>query len=190
MELIEKAAYLQGLLEGLELDESTKEGKVLHAMSDLLADMAAAIKTMEQDITQAEDELELLRDDVEELQSDVYEDDDEDAPCYEVDCPGCGETVYVTEEDLDAGEAFCPNCGCTFEVMLDDGEADDDAPDAPDAEEQDVSYEVTCPGCGAVTVLDEETLLSGKARCASCGSPLEIEMPDDEDGEETEEDGN
>ena len=109
MELIEKAAYLQGLLEGLELDESTKEGKVFHAMSDLLADMAAAIKTMEQDITQAEDELELLRDDVEELQSDVYEDDDEDAPCYEVDCPGCGETVYVTEEDLDAGEAFCPN---------------------------------------------------------------------------------
>ena len=36
MELFEKAAYLQGLLEGLELDESTKEGKVFHAMSDLL----------------------------------------------------------------------------------------------------------------------------------------------------------
>ena len=66
-------------------------------MGDLLAEMAASMKAMEQDITQAEDQLELLRGDVEELQSDVYEDeDDADAPCYEVDCPGCGETVYVT----------------------------------------------------------------------------------------------
>ena len=108
MELVEKAAYLQGLLEGLGVDESTREGKIFHAMGDLLAEMAASMKAMEQDITQAEDQLELLRGDVEELQSDVYEDeDDADAPCYEVDCPGCGETVYVTEEDLDAGEAFC-----------------------------------------------------------------------------------
>ena len=180
MELIEKAAYLQGLMEGLGLDESTKEGKVLHAMSDLLAEMAASIKAMEQDVTQAESELDGLREDVEELQADFYEDgeDDADAPCYEVDCPGCGETVYVTEEDLDAGEAFCPNCGCTFEVALDD--AEEGAGEAGSAEdEQDASYEVTCPGCGAVTVLDEETLLSGKARCAGCGKPLEIDLPDE-----------
>ena len=132
MELIEKAAYLQGLMEGLGLDESTKEGKVLHAMSDLLAEMAASIKAMEQDVTQAESELDGLREDVEELQADFYEDgeDDADAPCYEVDCPGCGETVYVTEEDLDAGEAFCPNCGCTFEVALDDTRARRSAPTA------------------------------------------------------------
>ena len=73
MELVEKAAYLQGLLEGLGVDESTREGKIFHAMGDLLAEMAASMKAMEQDITQAEDQLELLRGDVEELQSDVYE---------------------------------------------------------------------------------------------------------------------
>lgn len=182
MELIEKAAYLQGLLEGLELDESTKEGKVFHAMSDLLADMAATIKALEQDITQAEDHLEALRGDVEELQADVYEDDEEDdseAPCYEVDCPNCGETVYVTEEDLDAGEAFCANCGCTFEVALDDAEEDDDQAQE-DLETEDASYEVTCPLCGAVTVLSEDELLSGKARCAGCGKPLEIDLPAEE----------
>lgn len=179
MDLIEKAAYLQGLLEGLELDESTKEGKVFHAMSDLLAEMAATMKTMEQDITQAEDHLELLRGDVEELQADVYEEDEEDdseAPCYEVECPGCGETVYVTEEDLDAGEAFCTNCGCTFEVALDDSEEDEE----PEEQAEDASYEVTCPLCGAVTVLDEDTLLSGQARCAGCGKPLEIDLPEEE----------
>ena len=180
MELVEKAAYLQGLLEGLEVDESTREGKIFHAMGDLLAEMAASMKAMEQDITQAEDQLELLRGDVEELQSDVYEDeDDADAPCYEVDCPGCGETVYVTEEDLDAGEAFCPNCGCTFEVALED-EAEDREEAGGDGQEQ-AQYEVTCQACGAVNVLDEDTLLSGKARCGSCGRPLEIDLPGQED---------
>lgn len=178
MELIEKAAYLQGLMEGLGLDDSTKEGKVLHAMSDLLAEMAASIKAMEQDMTQAESQLDGLREDVEELQADFYEDEENDeAPCYEVDCPNCSETVYVTEEDLDAGEAFCPNCGCTFEVALDDSE--EGAGEADAADGQDASYEVTCPACGAVTVLDEETLLSGKARCAGCGKPLELDLPDE-----------
>ena len=179
MELIEKAAYLQGLMEGLGLDESTREGKVLHAMSSLLAEMAASIKAMEQDITQAESQLDGLREDVEELQADFYEDeDDAEAPCYEVDCPSCGDTVYVTEEDLDAGEAFCTNCGCTSEVALDDSE-EGAGEEAAGDDEQDASYEVTCPGCGAVTVLDEETLLSGKARCAGCGKPLEIDLPDE-----------
>lgn len=183
MELIEKAAYLQGLLEGLEVDESTKEGKVFHAMSDLLVEMAATIKTLEQDITQAEDHLEALRGDVEELQADVYEEDEEDdseAPCYEVECPNCGETVYVTEEDLDAGEAFCANCGCTFEVALDDSEEGGEAAGEADEQAEDASYEVTCPLCGAVTVLDEETLLSGQARCAGCGKPLDIDLPDED----------
>ena len=179
MELIEKAAYLQGLMEGLGLDESTKEGKVLHAMSDLLAEMAASLKAVEQDVTQAESQLDGLREDVEELQADFYEDDYDDAggPCYEVDCPNCGENVYVTEEDLDAGEAFCPSCGCTFEVALDDAEEDGDGEAEADA--GDASYEVTCPECGAVTVLDEDTLLSGKARCAGCGKPLELDLPDE-----------
>ena len=183
MELIEKAAYLQGLLEGLEVDESTKEGKVFHAMSDLLVEMAATIKTLEQDVTQAEDHLEALRGDVEELQADVYEEDEEDdseAPCYEVECPNCGETVYVTEEDLDAGEAFCANCGCTFEVALDDSEEGSEAADEADEQAEDASYEVTCPLCGAVTVLDEDTLLSGQARCAGCGKPLDIDLPDED----------
>ena len=87
--------------------------------------------------------------------------------------------MYVTEEDLDAGEAFCPNCGCTFEVALED-EAEDSEEAGGDGQEQ-AQYEVTCQACGAVNVLDEDTLLSGKARCGSCGRPLEIDLPGQED---------
>ena len=135
MELFEKAAYLQGLLEGLELDESTKEGKVFHAMSDLLVEMAGAIKTMEQDITQAEDHLDLLRSDVEELQADVYEDEDEDeeddseAPCYEVECPNCGDPIIIDDEALAAGEVQCPNCDTRFALDLTDDDGEDEEQD-------------------------------------------------------------
>ena len=33
------------------------------------------------------------------------DDDIASEPFYEVACPNCGETVYVSEDDLDAGEA-------------------------------------------------------------------------------------
>ncbi len=51
------------------------------------------------------------------------DDDIASEPFYEVACPNCGETVYVSEDDLDAGEANCAHCGVTFEVAL---EGDDD----------------------------------------------------------------
>ena len=39
----EKAAYLRGLIEGLGIDETTKEGKVIKAMSELLGELAEAV---------------------------------------------------------------------------------------------------------------------------------------------------
>ena len=46
MELNKKAAYLQGLVDGLGVDESTKEGKIIKAMAALLGEMADAIAAM------------------------------------------------------------------------------------------------------------------------------------------------
>ena len=55
MELNKKAAYLQGLVDGLGVDESTKEGKIIKAMAALLGEMADAIAAMDEDLTQAYD---------------------------------------------------------------------------------------------------------------------------------------
>ena len=44
MEIIEKVAYLKGLAEGMELDTSKKEGKLLAAIIDLLEDIALEIE--------------------------------------------------------------------------------------------------------------------------------------------------
>ena len=202
MELKEKAAYLKGLVEGLGIDESTKEGKVIKAMSELLCEMAQTVDSIDEDITQAYDQINDLSEELEDLEADLYEDDDadeeEDAesaddtedendeddeddeddnadvasePYYEVACPACGETVYVSEDDLDAGEAICPSCKVAFEVAL-----------AHDEEEQDdgpVQYEVTCPNCGATAVFEEGDLLDGEPTCPSCGKPLDFEVTEE-----------
>ena len=192
MELSNKAAYLQGLVDGLGVDESTKEGKIIKAMSALLAEMAEALEGMDEDLSRAYDQINDLSDELEDLEADLYEDDDEDEgdeddeedaddandddiasePFYEVACPNCGETVYVSEDDLDAGEANCAHCGVTFEVALegDEEEPDEDAP---------VQYEVTCPDCGTTAVFEEEELLEGEPKCPNCGKPLDFEVTEE-----------
>ena len=44
MTLNEKASYIKGLCDGMELDTASKEGKVISALLDLVSDMALAIE--------------------------------------------------------------------------------------------------------------------------------------------------
>ena len=108
MDISQKAAYIQGLADGLELDKSTPEGKIIDAMLDLICEMT--------------DEFEMLKEDVQALQEDSFDFDDdfdddfdEDNPDYEVVCPDCGAEVVVDEDTLIEGEISCPNCGGTLE---------------------------------------------------------------------------
>ena len=195
MELNKKAAYLQGLVDGLGIDDTTKEGKIIKAMSALLGEMAEVIESVDEDLSRAYDQINDLNDELEDLEADLYEededgesedaededtDDDDDAkdddiasePFYEVACPNCGETVYVSEDDLDAGEANCAHCGVTFEVAL---EGDEEGPD----EDAPVQYEVTCPDCGTTAVFEEEELLEGEPKCPNCGKPLDFEVTEE-----------
>ena len=195
----EKAAYLKGLIDGLGIDENTKEGKVIKAMSELLSEMAETVDSIDEDVTHAYDQINDLSEELEDLEADLYEDedaedeeddsddeteaddDDDNAdvagePYYEVACPACGNTVYVSEDDLDAGEAICPRCNVAFEVALAD-EDDDEAPEEPD--DGPARYEVTCPACGATSVVDEEALLDGDPVCPSCGKPLDFEVTEE-----------
>ena len=48
--ITEKVAYIRGLAEGLELDPSQKEVKVLNAIIDLLDEMANTVSDVESDL--------------------------------------------------------------------------------------------------------------------------------------------
>lgn len=133
MEISEKVAYLKGLIEGLGIDNSTKEGKVFSTIVDILDDMALTISDMEDGIDLLADQVEMIDEDLEELEDDLYgedddddDDDDEDfdGELYEVTCPSCGDTICIDEDMLDEGEIDCPGCGETLEFDL-DGVLDD-----------------------------------------------------------------
>ena len=162
-------------------DESTIDIYLKEADTEFLAYLTVAIvpehvEDLEADLYEEEDE-DGESEDAEDEDSDG--DDDDDAkdddiasePFYEVACPNCGETVYVSEDDLDAGEANCAHCGVTFEVAL-EGE-EDEAKDAP------VQYEVTCPACGKTAVFEEDELLDGAPKCPNCGEPLDFEVTEE-----------
>ncbi len=127
----EKAAYLKGLAEGLDLDKSKPEGKLIDAMLELLYDITDELNAVEERVDDIEDE---FYDDIDDEDFDEeYYDFDEENPDYEVMCPDCGAEVVVDEDTLIEGEINCPNCGGVLEFdfssLFDpDKEESDDLP--------------------------------------------------------------
>lgn len=137
MELTEKAAYIKGLLDGMNIDASTNEGKVLRAMSELLCEITAAVAELDDDMS----------------------------------------VVYDQVDELDE----------TMDALLElDEDDEDDEAEADEDELADDEYELTCPGCGAVNVVDEETLMNEQIYCGNCGAALNIEFEDEDETTEEE----
>jgi len=129
MELNSKASYIKGLFDGYELNESSKECKIIEKLIDLVVDLSKKVEELEADHQElsgyvsemAEDLVNLedvVYDDVEEEEyedySDLNEDEDfdfeEDEDYYEIECPSCGEKICFTD-DIDIEELVCPACG-------------------------------------------------------------------------------
>lgn len=128
MLVTEKVAYLKGLAEGLGIDAATKEGKVLHAIIDVLDDLAMSVVDLEDGMSEVCDQIDAVDEDLGNLEEDFYgedecdcgcEDEDDDEDYYEVICPKCGDSIYLDEEMIAEGSIECPNCGENLEFDLD-----------------------------------------------------------------------
>ena len=139
MELKEKVAYIKGMMEGMEFDTATKEGKLLAAIIDVLDDIALEIADMKADQEELYDGLDAVSDDLEDVEDAVFGEDDEDEEdvyeyeepeededCYATTCPTCEETIYFDESVLEDGEVICPNCGEKLEFDMSSLEEDSD----------------------------------------------------------------
>ena len=132
MTITEKVAYLKGLMEGLDLDKTTKEGKILDAMADILEDLALTVADNCDQIDAIDEDLESLEEYVydefdfdEDGYDDIFGDDDEEGE-YEFECPNCHEVVFIDESVFDEGkEIECPNCGAKLEGFYEEEEEDD-----------------------------------------------------------------
>ncbi len=121
MDLTEKISFIKGLAEGLALDETKPEVKIINAIVDLLDDLAYSVSEMEELYDDLSAQVDEIDQDLADVESDVYDDDDdccdccdgedEDDPFYEVTCGSCGQKLNVSEDVLLEGEIECPNCG-------------------------------------------------------------------------------
>lgn len=148
--LTEKLSYIQGLCEGLELDGTTKEGKVLLAVVELLDELTDTVSQLDSDIDEIYEEIDAIDEDLTDVEDALlYDDEDEEESCscghhhdeedededmsefydeenpiYEITCPNCGEVVCMDEDMLFSPDCACPNCGTPFEIEMDEDECD------------------------------------------------------------------
>ncbi len=174
MSLTEKLAYIQGLCEGMELDGTTKEGKVLLAIVDLLDDLTDTVSQLDNDIDQIFDEIDAIDEDLSDVEDALlYDDEDEDDDEDECHCGhhhhhgGCGCGHHHDDED-----------------EWDDEEWEDDEDLTDLFDEENPLYEITCPKCGDIVCMDEDMLFSPDCACPNCGTTFEIEFDEECDCEE------
>lgn len=119
MKLTEKMAYLQGFIDALDINTSTKEGKALIQMSEVMKEVVIYIEDLQEQVDELTELCEILDeadDDMYELDSldgddDDFDDDDfDDDELYEVQCPTCGDTILLDDGMLEEGSINCPNC--------------------------------------------------------------------------------
>ena len=174
MTIVERAAYLKGLVEGLGVDPASRDGKLWGALTELLADMAHEIEDLQsgnldmadaldevceelsylEELTDGLDTTDHTWDELDDLEED-YSDDSEKILHLDR-----GEHNEEEEEDE--------------ELMGNDAEEDEAEVDA-------VVYDATCPSCGEEISFDEETLEQGSIRCPNCGEELEFDLDNSEE---------
>ncbi len=157
MGITDNAAYLRGLAEGLNLDASSAEGKLIVKMLDVIQEMADRIEVLESANDELYTYMEGMAEDLVNLEEDVYgteeyedysdlndedvEEEYTDEEYYEIECPTCGEKICFTEE-FDLDNFLCPACG----NKIDDIELIDDCGDCDGCSESCESRD-NCDGC-------------------------------------------
>ena len=140
MTISEKAAYLKGLMDGLNLDTEKAEGKMISAIVELLGDVTKRLNDVEETTIAISDELDEIEEDLDAIEDFIMDEDDDcdccgdcdcddwddcDCDCddviYEAEC-SCGNIVEFDEDTLEAGSIVCDKCGETLEFTFEDEE--------------------------------------------------------------------
>lgn len=154
MTISEKAAYLKGLMDGLNLDTEKAEGKMIAAIVDLMGDVTRRLADVEETTIAISDELDEIEEDLDAIEDYILDEDEDD-----------------DDEDWDDDDDY------------DFDDEDEDLDEGFDFGDPDTTiYEVEC-ACGSIINFDEETLEEGSIICPECGETLEFSLEDDEDEE-------
>lgn len=138
MGISEKVAYLKGLMEGMNLNADSNEGKLFPAIADVLDEIALEVEDLTDEVMELGDGLDVISDDLGDVEDIVYDEDEDDyedeeddeEECYATTCPECEEEIFFDDSVLEDGKVECPNCGATLEFdpadLVEDEEEKDD----------------------------------------------------------------
>lgn len=130
-----KVGYLKGLLEGMNFETDSANGKIIHCIAELLSDLTDRVDTMDEVLTDLNDYVESIDDDLSALEDGSDEDaynflDDDEAEDYD-DFEDGEDQLHLlhgnasaepsSEEETLAG-ALCPECSRMFFVSTADPE--------------------------------------------------------------------
>ena len=175
MTIVEKAAYLKGLVAGLGVEPESRDGKLWGALTDLLSDMAHEIEDLQSGSLDFADALDEVCEDLSYLEEMV---DACDIPDHSWD----DEDDFFEDDEEDPDKVYDLHFA-DREEESEDEEEKDEGEDDEEPEIDGVLYDATCPSCGEEITFDEQTLEKGSIRCPNCGEELEFDLGD-EDGDD------
>ncbi len=131
-EIGEKISYLQGLCEGMNISESSAQGRIIHGILAILEDLSSEVNDVKNTLIDFQDYVQSIDDDLFDLQENLA-DDEEYGDYIDLTCSKCGEDLYFDADILDEEdkiEIICPSCnevvfvhdgGFDFETYIDEG---------------------------------------------------------------------
>ncbi len=152
MDLKEKASYVKGLLEGLNLDYKNENNKILKIMVDLFQEMVEKLQEIE---------------DVSYENSALIDELDEDLANVEKD--------FYNKKDRNNSnckhKGVKNKCSCSVSEEGEKVQSDD--------LNEDVEYEISCPNCNRVVELTDEIFNSEEEIiCPECGEKINFDFKD------------
>ena len=118
--LQKRVAYLNGLTKGLNLNESSAEGKLLVNIVDVLESFAQEFNSVNTAQSELEEYVESIDEDLSYLEDEIFSESEEDEKSggsaedwIEMVCPNCRELITFAADILDEEddvEVTCPYC--------------------------------------------------------------------------------
>ena len=132
MTIVEKAAYLKGLVEGLGIEPDSREGKLWGALNDLLSDMAHEIEDLQSSNLDLADAMDDMCEDLTMLEEMV---DAYDVPDHSWD----DEDDFFDDEDEDPDKIY--DLDFSKEEDLDDVDEEEDEDYWDDLDDEDADFD-------------------------------------------------
>ena len=125
--LTDKISYLQGLAEGMKLNQEKDSNRLITGILDVLGEVGESFEALAEAQEELSNYVESIDEDLADLEANLYDEEDEDL---------ADEEVYDEDDEAELGGTLiyeCPHCHTEVEL---------------DSEELDLEKDLPCPNCG------------------------------------------